>query len=93
VLELPENNIISIVVVLRKRSPIMVEDSVRAYSLVKYYYPEARNISIITLNELKDKIKNDQCVAMLLRENTVFLYAKDEELKKIIKELSQPSNE
>ncbi|MHA1589375.1 MAG: hypothetical protein ACTSVA_02075 [Candidatus Njordarchaeales archaeon] len=89
-IEIPKTNFTSVMLILKERSPIMVEEGMRAFGLVKHYYPDVRNVSAITLKELEEQIKSDRRVREFLK-NIVFIYDKKGLLKRAKEMLKQNS--
>jgi len=89
VYELYEKGIIGFLLVLRKRSPLMIDDSIRALQFVRYYYPDARSVSVITLKELKEKIeeRNPQIIEFV--RNIVYIYDEEGSIKKLIEKVGE----
>lgn len=84
VYELIEKDHIGVLVVFRERSPIMIDDSIRLMNLVKHLYPDAKSASVITLEELKERLNNPNDNIREFIGNIVFIHDESGELKRII---------
>jgi len=85
--ELPEKDIIGVIAVFRKRSPLMIDDSLSLLQLVKHIYPDAQSASVITIDELKEKIESEDEEIRKFLKNIVFIYDKNGLVKNLFKEI------
>lgn len=83
--EFSKQGYIGVLIVFKRRSPIMIDDSVRLMNLVKYFYRDAESVAVISLDELRDKLRDrDEMVDEFLR-NIVFVHDESGELKELLR--------
>jgi len=82
--ELPKQDYIGVLVIFRERSPIMIDDSIRLMNLTKHLYPDAKSVAVITLDEFKDKLMNQDEKINDFLKNIVFIHDESGELKKLL---------
>jgi len=82
--ELVEKDQLGAIIVLKQRSPILFEDSIRMFNFVRHIYSNIHSVSVISISELKEKItKADEKLKDFL-ENVVYIYDKNDELKNLV---------
>lgn len=89
VYEIVERELIGVLLVLKRRSPLMIDDSLRAMQFVKFIYPEAKSVSVITLDELKEKLKEKRDEIKDFLTNIVYIHDEFKLLKPIIEEAQE----
>ena len=84
VYEIPDLNILGILIVFSVRSTIMLEDSLELMQFVKHIYPNAKSVSVISLGELKEKIKSEKDKIAEFLNNIVYIYDETGEIKRLL---------
>ncbi len=89
VFEVYEEDIIGMIIILRERSPILIDDSLRALRFIKYYFPDAKSISAMSIDDLKEKVEKKEEGLLKFVKNIVYVYDATGEINNLLKKITE----